>query len=78
MSKIRETFDVAIDISGATIIVVRDPLCSACLSDDEVDFEIQALKTNLDQVAKYMKRAIQKQRNATLSLEVSGVSGPEI
>ena len=33
-------FDFKIDISGAHIVVVGEPICSGCLSDREVDWEI--------------------------------------
>lgn len=76
MANIRKTFDCEIDIDGARVVVLREPLSSACQSDNEVDFEIQALKANLDEIAKKMKLAIQKQKKAALSLEIAVVSRP--
>lgn len=57
----REVFDFEIDFGGASIVVIREPLTSAALSDEEVDWQIEALKNNLDKVAKRMKAAIRKQ-----------------
>ena len=53
-------FDFEIDIHGARVVVVREPLHGGCLSDNEVDANIAQLKENLDSVAGRMKRAIRK------------------
>lgn len=55
-------FDFDIDISGARVVVVREPLHGGCLSDGEVDANIRLLKEDLDRVALRMKRAIREQR----------------
>ena len=55
-------FDFEIDINGARVVVVRQPIHGGCLSDGEVDANIALLKENLDQVAKRMKRALREQR----------------
>ena len=47
--------------SGATVIVERTPLTPRCVSDSEIDYNIQLLKDNLDVVATEMKRAIREQ-----------------
>lgn len=54
-------FGFEIDIGGARVVVEREPLSSACLSDSEVDWQIAYLKECLDGVAKAMKAAIHKQ-----------------
>ena len=56
------TFDYEIDINGARVVVARKPLHPACLSDGEIDFHINALKAELDRVARKMKRAVREQR----------------
>ena len=57
-----EVFDFDIDINGAWVVVVREPLHGGCLSDGEVDANVRLLKENLDRVAVRMKRAIREQR----------------
>ena len=54
-------FDFEIDIYGARVVVRKEPLCLGCMSDGEVDLQINLLKENLDDVAKRMKEAIRKQ-----------------
>ena len=61
-------FDFEIDIHGARVIVTREALHPACLSDTEVDYNISELKKNLDQLAIEMKRAIKEQRKEPLLL----------
>jgi len=55
-------FDFQINNHGARIEVTRTPLHSACLTDDEVDNQIDNLKRELDSLAAEMKQAIIKQR----------------
>ena len=59
-------FDYEINMSGAKVEPVRNPLHSACLSDGEVDRAIAALKKDLDRVAKEMKAAIVEQAKSDL------------
>jgi hypothetical protein len=54
-------FDFEINISGARVVVRREPLCPGCTSDGEIDANIKLLKDDLDAVAKRMKTAIRKQ-----------------
>ena len=54
-------FDYKIDIHGARVVVAKEPLCSGCLSDSEIDTNIQLLKDDLDAVATRMKAAVRKQ-----------------
>ena len=56
-------FGYTINISGALVKVLREPLHPACLSDDEVNHHIGYLKEELDRVADEMKQAILKQQN---------------
>ena len=55
------TFDYKIDIHGAHVVVVREPLHPACSRDNAIDFHITALKADLDRVAKKMKKAVREQ-----------------
>ena len=59
-------FDFEIDIYGARVVVRKEPLCLGCMSDGEVDLQINLLKENLDDVAKRMKEAIRKQAKKPL------------
>ena len=61
-----KSFAFKINISGASVIVGREPLTSAAMSDGEVDWQIEALKNDLDTVAKKMKAAIRKQEQQSL------------
>jgi hypothetical protein len=63
-----KAFDFDINSHGASVIVSREPLCPRCLSDGEVDANVQQLKANLDAVAKQMKAAIRKQAVQPLQL----------
>jgi hypothetical protein len=63
-------FGFEIDICGARVVVTREPICSCCLTDGEVDHQIKRMKDELDQVAKKMKIAIKELNRKPLSLEV--------
>jgi hypothetical protein len=63
------TFDFAIDIGGARVILLKEPLCSGCLSGGEVDAQIELLKENLDAVAIKMKKAIRDLAKQPFDLE---------
>ena len=54
-------FDFKIDIHGAKVVVVREPLMAGCLDDGTIDANIKALKDELDAVAVKMKPAVRKQ-----------------
>jgi hypothetical protein len=58
MANTIRAFDFEIDFHGACVVPATSQLCHRCLSDTEVDANIQALKDDLDAVAKRMKRAI--------------------
>ena len=58
----RHAFDFEIDASGARVVVVKEPLTSAALSDGELEWQIKALKNDLDALLPEMKKAIQAQR----------------
>jgi len=68
MANTIRVFDFDINIHGANVVVCREPLCSRCLSDGEVDAQIRLLKDDLDSVAIKMKRAIRKQAGEPLVL----------
>ena len=59
-------FDFEIDVNGACVVAGKKRLHSACLSDENVDLEIKALKADLDLVAVKMKAAIKKKRSEPL------------
>jgi hypothetical protein len=54
-------FDFEIDVTGATVIPLRDPLIPSCLTVDEIDAQILLLKKDLDAVARRMRSAIRAQ-----------------
>ena len=47
-------------IEGVKVTAAREPLHSLCTSDAEIDRDIQALKNDLDRVAKLMKAALKR------------------
>jgi hypothetical protein len=51
-------FDFDIDIHGARVVPAKTPLMPACLSEGEIDWNIKALKDDLDAVAVKMKAAV--------------------
>lgn len=67
----KNPFQYEIDIHGARVLPVREPLCSACLSDGEIDYQIAYLKADLDRVAKLMKKAIVRQAAKDLNLKTT-------
>jgi len=48
------------NLQGVSVTLIGDRLHPLCNSDGEIDFQIQALKDDLDRVAKLMKRAVNK------------------
>lgn len=59
-------FGYEIDIHGAAVVVEREPLHPACLSDGEIDYHIKALKADLDRQAVAMKKAVREQAQKPL------------
>jgi outer membrane murein-binding lipoprotein Lpp len=59
MRKTVGAFDLASNPRGVRVIVAKEPLCSSCRSDGEIDAQIKLLKNDLDAVAKRMKAALQ-------------------
>lgn len=55
-------FEFEIDIHGARVVVAREPLSSSALSDGELEWQIQALKNDLDALLPKMKQAIREQQ----------------
>jgi hypothetical protein len=55
-----DVFDFDIGIHGARVVVTREPLMAASLSDGEIDANIKRLKDELDAVAVKMKAAVRK------------------
>lgn len=66
MAKTGGVFDFDIDIHGARVVVAREPISNACLSDGEIDAQIKLLKADLDAVATRMKAAVRKQTTKSL------------
>ena len=58
MTGILDKFQVEHDIHGARVIVRSLQLTGGCMSDDEIDTNIQMLKNDLDACAKEMKRLV--------------------
>lgn len=61
-------FGFEYDFNGAYVVVRREPICNACLSDSEVDAQMRLLKEDLDAVAKQMKKAIRDNAKRPLEL----------
>lgn len=55
-------FEMEEALAGVSIRAVRDPLTMACLTADEVDREVEALKSELDWLARRMKRRIDQRK----------------
>ncbi len=64
-------FNFDVNSNGGQFQVVRTPIGARCLSDREVDANVQFLKDNLDAVAVRMKRAIREQAKKPLFPEHS-------
>jgi hypothetical protein len=64
-----QVFGFEFDFNGAYVVVRREPICNACLSESEVDAQIELLKEDLDAVAKQMKKAIRDHAQRPLGLE---------
>jgi hypothetical protein len=58
-----KAFDFECDMLGARVYVARTPIMIPCLSDGEIDCNIQLLKDNLDALVPEMKKAVREQRN---------------
>lgn len=63
-------FGFQFDASGAHVTVNGLSLCPGCLSDEQVDEQIQWLKDDLDMIAMQMKKAIVNQRGKPLGFKV--------
>jgi hypothetical protein len=61
-----KVFEIKTDVNGVRVVINRTPLHSACLSGDEIEHHIQALKSELDDLVPKMKRAIQEQAKKPL------------
>ena len=53
-------FEIETDLAGSRIVVTREPLHPACLSDAEVDFHLNVLMDQLEKLRPAMKKAIRK------------------
>jgi hypothetical protein len=66
-----KVFDFEMGMGGAAVVAAgrdgnRSRLCPGCLSDGEVDAQIQLLKADLDAVAVRMKKAIRGRKSLPL------------
>ena len=66
MTGILDKFHVEYGIHGARVVARSLDLTSHCISDDEIDTNIQALKNDLDACAKEMKRLIEVNSRGSL------------
>jgi hypothetical protein len=66
MTGILDKFYVEHGIHGARAIARSDQLTPNCISDDEIDTNIQLLKDDLDACAKEMKRLVAIDRRGSL------------
>ena len=64
-------FDYEEGPGGVRVSAVKEPLSHECASDDEIDYVIEAMKTDLDSVGLLMKRML-KQRDGA-----SAFGGPD-
>ena len=53
-----DVFDFRVDIHGARVVVIREPLMPNCLTDGEIDGHIKRVKDELDAVSMKMKAAL--------------------
>ncbi|MET4698856.1 hypothetical protein ABIE65_001878 [Constrictibacter sp. MBR-5] len=66
-------FGVQFDASGVHVTAVGGALCPGCLSDEQVDEQIQWLKDDLDIIAMMMKNVIVERRGKPLGLKTREV-----
>jgi len=66
MTGILDTFYVQHDTHGARVMARSHQLTAGCVTDDEVDTNIQMLKDDLDACAKAMKRLIKVNSSGSL------------
>jgi hypothetical protein len=64
-------WDFKYDVHGASVLLSGYPVTPGALSDAEVDYQIDRLKNDLDQVGKKMKREIAKRRNERLEIKTA-------
>lgn len=64
-------FDIEADIAGVRVIVTKQPLSSACKSELEVDYAIDALQEQIERLRTLMKSALKDLRESPLGLHVS-------
>ena len=66
MTGILDKFYVEHGIHGARVMARSNQLTGGCISDDEIDANIQLLKDDLDACAKEMKRLIEVNSRGSL------------
>ena len=66
MTGILDKFHVEHGVHGARVMARSHQLTSGCISDPEIDANIQMLKDDLDACAREMKRLIKVNRSGAL------------
>ena len=56
-------FDINEDANGLAIVAKTDRMSSSCMNATEIDWAVQALKADLDAVARLMKRRLEQRKN---------------
>lgn len=64
-------FDFEIDMNGARVVVAKQPLAAGALSDGELEWQIEALKNDLDDLLPKMKRAVAEHKARPLNLRTT-------
>jgi hypothetical protein len=49
------------DLQGARVVVTREPVCSYCVTEAEVDYQIDSIIQNLEKVRRGMKKAVREE-----------------
>jgi len=56
-------FDFDEDEGGLTLVAIAERLSASCMRPEEIDWAVEALKTDLDAVARKMKRRLELRKN---------------
>ena len=55
-------FELHTDINGTRVVAVKSLLHPACMSDGEIEYHINSLKSQLDALVPKMKKAAREQQ----------------
>ncbi len=61
--------DIEADVHGVRIIVTRTPVCSACISDGEVDYQVDSMIRALEGLRPKMKAEAKRLQDSPPDLE---------